>query len=100
VKLALSIAVMAVVTYIIRALPLCLFKKEIKSPWIKSFLYYMPYAVLGAMTFPAIFYCTNSVISASLGFFAAMIMAYMNMGLMPAAVAAVAVVFITELFMH
>lgn len=60
----------------------------------------MPYAVLGAMTFPAIFHCTNSVISASLGFFAAMIMAYMNMGLMPAAVAAVAVVFITELFMH
>lgn len=95
-RLALSIIIMAVVTYIIRAVPLCLFKKEIKARWIKSFLYYMPYAVLGAMTFPAIFHCTGSVLSAGLGFAAALILAYFDMGLMPAAIAAVAVVFITE----
>ena len=49
------ILVMAVVTYLIRMLPLTFFQKEIRSPFIKSFLFYVPYAVLGAMTFPAIF---------------------------------------------
>ena len=48
------ILVMAGVTYLIRMLPLALFKKEITSPYIKSFLYYVPYACLAAMTFPAI----------------------------------------------
>lgn len=99
-KTALAIIIMAVVTYIIRAIPLCFFKHEIKSQWIKSFLYYIPYAVLGAMTFPAIFYSTGSVVSAALGFAAAMIPAFFNLGLMPSAAAAVAVVFITELIIH
>lgn len=49
------IAVMAGVTYAIRVLPLVLFRKEIKSTFVRSFLYYIPYAVLGAMTFPAVF---------------------------------------------
>ena len=48
------IAVMAIVTYLIRALPLTLIRREIKSPFLKSFLYYVPYATLAAMTFPAI----------------------------------------------
>ena len=48
------ILVMAGVTYLIRMLPLVLFKKEITSPFVKSFLYYVPYACLAAMTFPAI----------------------------------------------
>ena len=52
-KMIALMAVMAIVTYIIRALPITLFRKEIKSKWLKSFLYYIPYAVLGAMTFPA-----------------------------------------------
>lgn len=88
---------MAAVTYIIRAVPLCFFKKEIKSERIKSFLYYMPYAVLGAMTFPAIFYSTGSVLSASLGLAAALVPAFFDLGLMSAAAAAAIVVFITEL---
>lgn len=99
-KTALSVFIMAAVTYVIRAIPLCFFKKEIKSERVKSFLYYMPYAVLGAMTFPAIFYSTGSVISAAAGFAAALIPAFFNLGLMPAAGAAAAVVFITELFIH
>ena len=65
-KMIALMAVMAIVTYIIRALPITLFRKEIKSKWLKSFLYYIPYAVLGAMTFPAIFFSTGSVFSASL----------------------------------
>ena len=62
-KMIALMAVMAIVTYIIRALPITLFRKEIKSKWLKSFLYYIPYAVLGAMTFPAIFFSTGSVFS-------------------------------------
>ncbi len=97
-KLTIMIAVMAVVTYIIRALPLALFKKEIKSQWLKSFLYYIPYAVLGAMTFPAIFYSTGSFISAALGLAGAMTAAFFNLGLMPAAVISVIIALISSFF--
>ena len=58
------ILVMAAVTYLIRMLPLALSRKEITSPFIRSFLYYVPYACLAAMTFPAILFATDSVISA------------------------------------
>ena len=51
------ILVMAAVTYLIRMLPLALSRKEITSPFIRSFLYYVPYACLAAMTFPAILFC-------------------------------------------
>ena len=47
------IIVMALVTYLIRVFPLVLIRKEIKSPFIRSFLFYVPYATLAAMTFPA-----------------------------------------------
>ena len=62
------ILVMAGVTYLIRMLPLALAKKEITNPFIRSFLYYVPYACLAAMTFPAILSATASVISAAVGF--------------------------------
>ena len=52
----LYIAVMAIVTYLIRVLPLTLIKQEIKNPFIRSFLYYVPYVTLSVMTFPAIVY--------------------------------------------
>ena len=59
--------VMALVTYLIRMVPLTFFQKEIKSPFIKSFLFYVPYAVLGAMTFPAIFTSGGSVLASTAG---------------------------------
>ena len=90
-KMIALMAVMAIVTYIIRALPITLFRKEIKSKWLKSFLYYIPYAVLGAMTFPAIFFSTGSVFSASLGLVGAMLMAFFDKGLMAAAVTSVVI---------
>ena len=65
--LALYLAVMALVTYLIRMIPFTLFRKEIKSAFFRSFLAYVPYAVLGAMTFPAIFYSTGSLPSAIVG---------------------------------
>ena len=62
------IFVMAAVTYLIRMLPLTLIRKEIKSTYIKSFLYYVPYVTLAAMTFPAILSATANIWSALAGF--------------------------------
>lgn len=95
-KIISYILVMAGVTYLIRALPLTLFRKKIKNRFLLSFLNYIPYAVLGAMTVPAIFYSTGSMASAVLGFFAAVILAYMEKGLLTVALAACMVVFIAE----
>ena len=90
---------MAVVTYVIRALPITIFRKEIKSRWLKSFLYYIPYAVLGAMTFPAIFFSTGSVLSAALGLVGALVTAYLDKGLMAAAVVSVVIAYVCGFFM-
>lgn len=68
--------IMAGVTYGIRMLPITLIQKEIKSTYIKSFLYYMPYAVLGAMSFPAAFYATGNVLTSSIGCLVALFFAY------------------------
>lgn len=90
------ILVMAGVTYLIRMLPLALSKKEITSPFIKSFLYYVPYACLAAMTFPAILSATASVMSAAAGFGVAIIAAYREKSLLTVALMACTAVFIVE----
>lgn len=90
------ILVMAGVTYLIRMLPLALSKKEITSPFLKSFLFYVPYACLAAMTFPAILFSTASVISATVGFAVALLAAYKEKSLLTVALLACAAVFITE----
>ena len=92
------ILVMAVVTYLVRALPLTLIRKEITNKFLKSFLYYVPYVALAAMTFPAILSATDSVWSALISFAAAMIVAYAGGGLPTVATIACVVVFIVELF--
>jgi len=74
--------IMAVVTYLIRMLPLTLFQKEIKNPFIQSFLYYVPYAVLGAMTFPAVFSSTASLSSALTALSVACFLAYKEKSLL------------------
>lgn len=94
--LIIYIIVMAGVTYLIRVLPLALFKKKIESRFIKSFLYYVPYAVLGTMTFPAIFYSTGSLYSATAGLMAAVFLAMKEKGLVTVAVATCAVVLAVE----
>ena len=95
----LYILVMAAVTYLIRMLPLALAKNEIRSPFIKSFLYYVPYACLAAMTFPAILSATASVISAVVGFVVALIAAYKEKSLLTVALLACGAVFIVERIM-
>ncbi|MDO4322007.1 MAG: AzlD domain-containing protein [Lachnospiraceae bacterium] len=90
------ILVMAGVTYLIRMLPMALIRREITSPYIKSFLYYVPYACLAAMTFPAILSATESIISAAAGFAAALAAAYKEKSLITVALVACCAVFIVE----
>ena len=88
---------MAGVTYLIRMLPLVLFKKEITSPFVKSFLYYVPYACLAAMTFPAILTATaGGILSGVVGLVVALIVAYKEKSLLTVALFACAAVFIAE----
>ena len=77
--------------------PFTMFREKIKSRFLKSFLYYIPYAVLSAMTIPAIFFATGSVISAAVGAAAAMILAYFGLPLIVVALSASAAAYITGL---
>ena len=86
------VLVMAGVTYLIRVIPFVAFRKKVKNKYFKSFLAYVPYAVLGAMTFPAIFTSTGSVLSASLGCGVAMVLAFMEKSLLAVALSACGVV--------
>ena len=95
----LYILVMAGVTYLIRVLPLVLFKREITSPFVKSFLYYVPYACLAAMTFPAILTASNSMVAAGIGFVVALILAWRRTSMFVVSLVSCAIVYILELFM-
>ena len=90
--------IMAVVTYLIRMLPLALIKKKITNTFFKSFLYYVPFVTLAVMTFPAILGATESVWSALAAFVVAMIIEYAGGGLPIVASVACVVVFIIERF--
>lgn len=93
----LCVLVMAGVTYLIRMIPLTFFTRKIKSTFIKSFLFYVPYAVMSAMTFPAVFYATGNVYAAIFGAGVAVILAYKEKSLLTVAVFASLAVFIAEL---
>lgn len=92
--------VMAGVTYLIRMLPLALFQRKLKSVFLRSFLYYIPFAVLGAMTVPAIFYATGSVWSALAGLAVAVLLALLEKDLLLVAVCACGAVFLVEQLMR
>lgn len=97
------IGVMAGVTYLIRSVPLAAFRGKIKSKFVKSFLYYIPYAVLAAMTFPAIFFSTGDgsagLISACAGIAVAVALALFEKGLLTVALASCAAVLGVRLIM-
>ena len=78
--------VMADVTYLIRMLPLAAIRGKVKSVFLQSFLYYVPYAVLGAMTFPAVFSATGSLPTALVGTVVALVLGWMEKGLLTVAV--------------
>lgn len=93
----IGIIVMALTTYVIRMLPMAIFRKKITNIRVRSFLYYVPYAVLAAMTFPAIFSSTGTTVSAIAGCVAAILLAYFKRGLLTVAVGAAAVVFVVQI---
>ena len=92
----LYILVMALTTYLIRAVPLTLLKKPINSRFLRSFLHYVPTACLTAMTFPAILYATDHILSGAIGFVVGILLALKKKSLIIVAVAACAAVFLTE----
>ena len=96
----ISVTIMALVTYLPRMLPLVIFRKKINNRYVRSFLNYVPYAVLAAMTFPAIFSATSSPLSALAGLIVALALAYWGKGLLTVALSASAAVFLTELRMR
>lgn len=91
------VLVMFAVTYLVRVLPLVVFRKKIKNRFVRSFLAYIPYTVLGAMTFPAVFYATGSFLSAGAGVAVALILAYRGKGLFEVAVFASLTAFLVSL---
>ncbi|MBQ3065218.1 MAG: AzlD domain-containing protein [Clostridia bacterium] len=87
---------MACVTYLIRMLPFVLLRRPIRNRFIRSFLYYVPYAVLGAMTFPAILYATSGVLSAVIGLLTAVLLSFLGKGLLTVSISACAAVYAVE----
>ena len=93
------LAVMAGVTYLIRMLPLTVFRKEIKSRFVMSFLHYVPYAVLGAMTIPDVLYSTGNIGTALVGLAVAVVLAWRGKGLLTVAIAACVAVAAAQLIL-
>jgi branched-subunit amino acid transport protein len=87
---------MALTTYLVRVVPLTVFRKPIKSRFLNSFLHYVPYACLTAMTFPSILTSTATILSGAAALIVAVILAYRGRSLLTVSLAASAAVMITE----
>lgn len=98
-SIVIYIAVMALVTYLVRMIPFTVFRAQIKSRFIKSLLYYLPYAVLSAMTFPAIFYSTGNIVTAAVGTVVAIIVAFFDKPLIVVAILSSLCAFLTDLIL-
>lgn len=85
-------------TYLIRVIPFLLVNKKIENRFVNSFLYYIPYTVLAAMTFPAVLYTTGHIASAIIGLVVAILVAIKNKNLTIVAIAACLAVLVSELF--
>lgn len=95
-RVVICVALMALVTYIPRVLPVTIFRKQIHSQFIRSFLDYTPYAVLGALTFPDVFSSTGHLYSALGGTAVALVLGYRGKSLVIVAVAAILAVYLLE----
>ena len=96
-KTLVAVILMALVTYIPRSMPLVIFRKEIKSTYIKSFLKYVPSAVMGSLTFPDIFSSTGNLVTAVCGTLMALWLSYREKSLVVVIIGAIATVYITGL---
>ena len=91
-----GIAIMAGITYLIRMIPMVFLRKKVESVWLQSFLFYVPYAVLTAMTFPAVFSSTGSTLSSVVGCIVALLLAFFERGLLIVAVGAAAAALVVQ----
>ncbi len=98
-RFIIYLVIMAGVTYLVRMLPFVLFRRKIENRFIKSFLYYIPYAVLAAMTLPAILESRAGLIPSIAGLVVAVVTAYFELGLLPVAFSACGAVFFCEWIM-
>lgn len=96
-KAIIAVLLMCLVTYLPRMIPITLVKGKIKSKYVKSFLDYVPYAVLASLTFPDVFLSTRYIISAIVGTLVALLLAWKEKSLVVVAVAAIIAVYVTEL---
>ena len=88
---AVYLLIMALVTYALRAVPFMMFRRKVRNRFFRSFLYYIPYTVLAAMTFPAVLYATASPVPAALGTATALFLAYRGKGMVFVSLSACAV---------
>lgn len=93
------LAVMTVVTYAVRVLPLTLIRRQIRNGFIRSFLYYVPYVTLSVMTFPAVLDATQTPVAGALAVIAGIVMAWRGASLFKVSAICCAVVFVTELML-
>lgn len=93
------IFVMWLVSYLIRALPLTLIRRQITNRFVRSFLYYVPYVTLAVMTFPAILYTPESEIAGALALAVGIVLSFFRQSLFKVASACCAVVFVAEFFL-
>ena len=95
----LSLLIMCLTVYCIRILPFLVFRKEITNPWLRSFLYYVPYVTLAVMTFPAIITATGNIWSGIAALAVGLVTAWFVGDLFVVAVSCCAAVFFTGLFL-
>ena len=99
-KFFIYLLAMAGVTYLVRMVPLVLVNRPIKNKYILSFLYYVPYTVLSVMTVPAVFYATDSYVSAIIGFSVAVVAGFLKQSLVKVAIFSSVAVLVAELIMN
>lgn len=90
------VLLMAGVTYVIRMLPMAVFQRRLENRFVRSFLAYVPYAVLSAMTFPQILYSAGGTAASAAGLFLAMVLAFRGKGLLVVALGAAAAALLTQ----
>lgn len=92
----LALLMTAGVTYLIRLLPLLFVRKRITNTFVRSFLHYVPYAVLSALAFPAVLYCTDNVIACAAAAVACAVLAYLGQKLLTCMLGSVVTVLLAE----
>lgn len=94
----IAVLLMALVTYLPRVAPMVIFRKKLNSKFLQSFLHYVPYSVLAALTIPDVFTCTNDYVSAICGTVVAVILAFFERSLVVVAIGAIVTVYGVGLF--